>query len=247
MGKSQTPPGTTERINLDPATLSQIQQQIPQFLSGSQGYSQMAQQAAGQVGTNFNQFAPTLETGFAGLNPNLRTTFQSSGELDPLARATLSQASQAANSQLSAQQNNINQQFRGQPGVSNILNQQARFQSQLNQNPLLFQATQQMNERQQMNQQLENQAKLLQSQQLASLFGLGNQAQLQQSQARAGLQQAGNEALGQQLNFGAQVPNAQQNILSVLGALGSLLGSRTSEVFDANQVAANKAADANLR
>lgn len=192
----------------------ELQEQLQQALGGLQqqtaAFGPQAQEAAGQFQTGFSQFAPQLQTDFA--------RFQQPTELDTRAQSLVSQGRQGLQQQAAAQQRGIANQFRGQPGVSNILRQQAQTQSALQQNPLLFQAAQEQQGRSaeqfrfnQQAQQLSNQALLGQGAEAARLQGLGNQALTQ----RLGIQSA---------------PLQQQfNLTDLLGRLGAQFGTtRTS-------------------
>jgi hypothetical protein len=225
--------GSFEKVNLDPQYAQQLRGQSAQLAPMTQAFQGAANQAAGSMQTNFSQFAPQLQSNFAQFNPQLQTNFQASPTLDARAQTLMGYADQSRNAQLGQLQAANAQKFAGTPGIADVLNSQATMQSQLQANPMMFAASQDQYQRQQQEAQLANQARLQQSQQSAALQQQGNQAQLQNTEALSGLAGAGNAALAQRLQMQAQPLAAQQNILAVLGQLGSLFGSRLAAPIDA--------------
>jgi hypothetical protein len=225
-GSAPPAQGSFEKVNLDPQYAQQLRGQSAQLAPMTQAFQGAANQAAGSMQTNFSQFAPQLQSNFAQFNPQLQTNFQASPTLDARAQTLMGYADQSRNAQLGQLQAANAQKFAGTPGIADVLNSQATMQSQLQANPMMFAASQDQYQRQQQEAQLANQARLQQSQQSAALQQQGNQAQLQNTEALSGLAGAGNAALAQRLQMQAQPLAAQQNILAVLGQLGSLFGSR---------------------
>jgi hypothetical protein len=226
MAGSPQPVGSREQSVLDKGFSDQLKSATNQFQSQNQGYQQAATQAAGQVQTDFNQFRPSLATNFQQFQPSLQTNFQTSPNLDARAQGILSAAESQRAAQQATQNRQISSQFQNNPGIAQILQNQAAMHSRLSANPLLFQAAADQTQRQQQEGLLGNQAQLQQSQQGAALQQQGNQSQLQQTETNANLQGAGNAALGQQLQFQAQPVNAQQNLMSMLSNLAQLYGYR---------------------
>ncbi len=227
MGGTPQPVGSREQSVLDKGFSDQLKAASTQFTQQNQGYQNAANQAAGQVQTNFNQFNPSLATNFQQFNPQLQTNFQTQPGLDARAQGILA----AAEGQRAAQQATQNRQIASQfgsnnPGLMQVLQSQADMRGRLNQNPMMFQAAQEQSQRQQQEGLLGNQAQLQQSQQGASLQQMGNQAGLQKAEVGANLQGAQNAALGQQLQFQAQPVQAQQNLMSVLSNLAQTYGYR---------------------
>lgn len=130
--------------------------------------------------------------------------FAFSQQADPLTRAMASMGSQQLGEQASAQRQAIASQFRGQPGLSNILQAQANIQSRLQQNPLLFQAFQQQQGRE-----------LAQAQQQLAQQEAANQAIM------------GREQLG--ANLAMMRPQAQASLLNTLFQLGQGFGTQVQE------------------
>lgn len=224
---SPAPVGSTERINVDPAYAGQIKGATNDLVSQTNQYSTQAGQAAGKINTDFGT-GPTLQNDFSTYAPQLTTNFQAQGGLDDRSQALLAQSAQAEKAKLGTQLSSISRQFSNQPGVLNILQQQAKNRAALNTNPLLAQVAEQQAQRQQQEQLLGNQALLQNAQQGAAAQQLSNQSLLQGAEAKANLQNAGNAAIGQQSNLYAQIPTAQQNLLATLAGLGTLFGSRQS-------------------
>jgi len=123
---------------------------------------------------------------------------------DAITRALAAQAGQGIAQQAAAQRAQIAQQFRGMPGASMALQRQADIQSRLQQNPLLFQAFAQQQQRE-----------LSQAQQNQAAREAANQAALQRALGMANL---GTTGLGQ-----------QQNILSLLNQMAEQYGTRLTE------------------
>jgi hypothetical protein len=197
-----------ESLDINPQLLQQLQQ-------ASQGLQQQVGQiggqagaAAGQIQTNFGQFAPTLDTQFQ------RPEF--SQQLDPLAQRLATQGTQGLQQQAQARQQNIANQFRGNPGASRILQQQVGATSALQANPLLFQAAQQQQGREAQQFQLQSQAQQL-----------SNQALQQQQAEAARFQGMQNQAVAGQFQLGQQFPlQAQQSLLQALAAQAQLTGTK---------------------
>lgn len=176
--------------------------------------NQAARDAASGYQTNFLQHAPTLNTQFAP--PKF------SDQLDAFSQNLVSQGSQDAASRLAAQQRQIGQQFGGSnPALAQILQAQAGVQSQLGQNPAIFQAGLAQRAREGQEYQLGQQAQ-----------SLSNQAQLAQTNARANLQNLGNQALSQRTQLSSIPLQNNQTLLSVLTALAGLTGTKTSSPMD---------------
>jgi len=178
-------PEVTEQKNiLDPQLLqmykgylTDYQSQIAGGVGGVGGYRSAAEQAAQQ-----------LQTGF---------TPQFSTRPDVMTRGLASQATQQMAQQAAAQRAAIAQQFRGQPGANMALQRQIDMQSRLQANPVLFQAFQQQQQREQL-----------------------------QNQARLQAQQAGNQALIQQLGLRAAPLEAQKALLGSVGQALQLTGTQ---------------------
>lgn len=112
-------------------------------------FKQQAQQGASNIGTNFNQFVPKLNTNFAA-QPGMDATSQ----------GLLAQGNQSINRGIGAAQANIARTVRG-PSAG-VLQNQAAFQGRLNANPLMFQVAQNQVGRQQQETRLGNEALLAQ-------------------------------------------------------------------------------------
>jgi hypothetical protein len=188
-----------EFLQIDPQMRQQLLSQQQRSASATQAVGPLAQQAAGR-----------LQTGFAPVNlPQFQDPRQQG--LDPLSQALVSQGRQQISGQAAAQQRGIAQQFRNQPGVSNILQRQAASQSALQQNPLVFQAGR------------EQAAQGLQSQEFA------NRQALAQAQANAAQQQLSNQAITQQFALQSAPSAAEQNLLANLSGLAALTGTRVGK------------------
>lgn len=226
----QTSQFGTQQLNLRPEDQQAIRAQ-QNILGGQTGQfaglaNQLAQRAAlgsPQLQQNFSQFAPGQ---VAGTGPAQQTA-----GLDISGQRQLAQGQQALQNQTAAQQRDIGQQFRGQGGVSNILQAQAAQRAALQANPLAAQAAEGQLARDAQAQQAalaQGQQQIAQAGLQAQLQGLGNQAALsQQGGQLAGLQaalQAGGAGLG-----------AQSDLLRVLGEAGALFGQRVQQQGTAQQ------------
>lgn len=142
-------------------------------LAGS--YQPRATSLANGINSNFSPYQVSLGTNFA--MPNF------SGGLDPTAQAMVSQGIGNTAAGVNSANSQLATQLKNSPGLLSILQNQNRFQGNLSNNSLPFQAFQEMQQR------LLNQAN-------ATNTGLAlqNQAKIQQSNTNAGLQQAGNSA-----------------------------------------------------
>lgn len=161
MGGQETrynPDGTIAQQKLGPSgqmpnfqdfSKSQQVSALASALSGSKQFQEQARQGANQIGTNFNQFVPTLNT-----------NFQARPGLDQFSQGLLSAGQQQIARNLAGTQNQISRQVQGP--AAGVLRSQAATQSRLNANPLLFQVGAQQVGRQQQEQQLGNQALLAQ-------------------------------------------------------------------------------------
>lgn len=123
---------------------------------------------------------------------------------DALTKALAAQAAQGMAQQATAQRQRIAQQFRGQPGAAMALMAQADIQNRLQQNPLLFQAFQQQQQRE-----------LLQAQQQMAQQQAANEAIMAREQMAA--------------NLGLMQPQAQANLLNTLLQLGQAFGTQVTE------------------
>lgn len=226
MAGSPQPVGSREQSVLDKAFADTLRSSAGDFQKQNQQYQQYANDAAGQVQTNFNQFKPTLAQNFGQFQPQLQTNFQTGPQLDARAQGILSAAESQRAAQQATQNRQIASQFQNNPGIAQILQSQAAMHSRLSANPLLFQAAGDQTQREQQTGLLNNQAMLQQSQQNAALQQMGNQAGLQQAEVGANLQGAQNAALGQRLQFQSQPIQSQQNLMSVLSNLAQLYGYR---------------------
>jgi hypothetical protein len=140
--------------------------------------------------------------------------FQFSQAPDAMTRAIAGLGTQGLREQGSVQRQQLAQQFRGP--VGQILGRQAEMRTQLQQNPLLFQAFQQQQGRE-----------LAQSQQQMTAQQAANQALLGREQALTGLAGTGMSAqqnlLGQQLGLGQALGEQVTAALS-RGRSGGLFG-----------------------
>jgi len=130
---------SVSRALIDPRVSNLLFPQLNQLAQQQQQFGQQAQQIGGQIQTEVASQGP-----------------------DEVTRALLSQANQALGQQTGAQQQQIAQAFRGQPGVSQVLQQQAAMRSRLQANPLLFSAMQQQGQREAQQMQMRNAALLQQ-------------------------------------------------------------------------------------
>lgn len=235
MAGSPQPVGSREQSVLDKAFADTLRSSAGDFQKQNQQYQQYANDAAGQVQTNFNQFKPTLAQNFGQFQPQLQTNFQTGPQLDARAQGILSAAESQRAAQQATQNRQIASQFQNNPGIAQILQSQAAMHSRLSANPLLFQAANDQSQRQQQEGLLQNQAMLQQSQQGAALQQMGNQAGLQQAEVGANLQGAQNAALGQRLQFQSQPIQSQQNLMSVLSNLAQLYGYREATPLTGQQ------------
>lgn len=126
--------------------------------------------------------------------------FQFNQMPDVLTRGLAAQGAQGLAQQGASQRASLAQQFRGP--VGQILGRQAEMQTRLQQNPLLFQAFQQQQGRE-----------LVQEQQRQANINAANQALLGREQALTGLAGTG--------------VTAQQNLFDLLSSLSQLLGTKT--------------------
>jgi len=212
-GGSTTPTPQVQQQGLQIPTniQQQLTDQFAKFSNQTERFGQRAGDVSGQLQTQFGQ-GPQLE---------LAKGPQFGAGLDPMAQSQIAQGQQQLAQQAAGQRAQIAQQFRGQPGVSNILQSQAARQTALQQNPLLAQAREQQRGRQERE------------------FQLGLQAQEAANKARLGMGQAdlqrqllGNQALMQQLGLEQAPMAAQQQLLSGLSGLAQLLGVRTGVGFE---------------
>lgn len=172
------PEVTEQKTLLDP----QLLQMYKGYLTG---YQQQVQQ---QYQPQAEAAAAQMQTGF---------TPQFSTRPDVMTRGLASQATQQMAQQAAAQRAAIAQQFRGQPGANMALQRQIDMQTRLQSNPVLFQAFQQQQQREQL-----------------------------QNQARLQAQQAGNQALIQQLGLRAAPLEAQKALLGSVGQALQLTGTQ---------------------
>lgn len=168
-------------------------------------------QAIRSAQTTYQQMVPGLLSDLEARQKAVLTGVQApsrefafSQQADPLTRAMASMGSQQLGEQASAQRQAIASQFRGQPGLSNVLQAQANIQSRLQQNPLLFQAFQQQQGRE-----------LAQAQQQLAQQEAANQAIM------------GREQLG--ANLAMMRPQAQASLLNTLFQLGQGFGKNVSK------------------
>lgn len=169
---------TEQKTLLDPELLKMYKGYLT-------GYQQQVQQ---QYQPQAAAAAAQIQTGF---------TPQFSATPDMMTRGLASQAQQQVAQQAAAQRAAIAQQFRGQPGANMALQRQVDMQSRLQANPILFQAFQQQQQREQL-----------------------------QNQARLQGQQAGNQALIQQLGLQAAPLEAQKALLGSVGQALQLTGTQ---------------------
>ena len=211
-GLSQTlyNPQDAAAVRAQQANVMNAGQRQNQFLSSLQGQANPQGQAfkygyktdAG-LGTNFQ--APTL-----------------TGELGQIGQQTLSNALGQSRAALGTQQAQLAQQFRNNPALAQILQQQAATQNTLNNNPLAFQAK-----------QAENQAVIQNA-------GLQNQALEQANAARLAGSQFQNQGIGQYnqqvgANYGLASQLGQQQLgnqnamLESLQTLAKMFGQNVTE------------------
>lgn len=152
------------------------------------------------------------------------TGFQFSQTPDAMTRGIAALGAQSLGAQTAAQQQQIAQQFRGQPGASRVLQAQAGMQSRLQQNPLLFQALQQQQGRE-----------LAQAQQQMAQVAAQNQAELMQAQQRQAQTEALNRAiLGREqavTGLGTTGLGAQSNLLAQQLGLGQAFGQQITQAL----------------
>lgn len=172
----------------------------PQDLAQIEAARGAYQTQLGDLMSQLGASRAALQKGF--VMPSSQFAF--SAAPDVMTRGLASQAGQQVAQQAAAQRQAIANQFRGQPGAQMALQRQADIQSRLVQNPLLFQAFQQQQQRE-----------LSQAQQQQASAEAANRALLGREQAITGLAQTG---LG-----------AQQNLLSTLLSLGQALGSQQQQ------------------
>lgn len=184
-------------LNLTPEQQAQLNQALAGLFSQSQQFQQAIGLLPGQVQTQL-----PLQTTFAGP--------QFAESLDPRAQRIVSQGTQALQQQAGARQAQVSTRFQGQPGVANVLGQQAALQASLQSNPLLFQAAIEQRSRE------------------AQEFNLQQMAQQLSNQALLGQASFQNQALSQQANLLGLPVAAQGNLLSQLAAALSTTGQRTT-------------------
>lgn len=213
---SSAPVATSSHLQIDPAVKAQMDQQLGGLSQSTQNFANNANQAAGQMQTNYNQYAPKLNTNFAGPNfsPNLDATSQSqvSQGLGNIAAKQAGANAQVAN------------QFRGAPGASGILQAQNGMQGALAGNQLPFQAMQGQQARQAQNFELGQNAQ-----------NLSNSSLMQQGAAGAAGQSQTNSAIGNQLQMQNAGLGAQQNLMSTLGGYAGLTGINHNDPAVTNQ------------
>lgn len=200
------PVGSTQSTQFRPQDIQQINRAVSGLTQGTNQFAQQAQQAGGQLSTNFSQFSPSLQTQFQG--PQFSPT------LDPFSQNIVSAGLSNIQGQQAATGRQIQRQF-GQGGAGDVLRFQSQFQGRQAGAQLPFAAATQQRGRQVEEFQLGQQAQQL-----------GNQAALAQSQNQANLQQLGNQAVGQQLGFSQLGLGQQQNLLGVLAGLAQLFGTK---------------------
>lgn len=196
-------------INMNPQYSRALSSGANQFQGQTQNFQNDVNNAVGKFNTNFSNYTPQLNTNFAPTN--FPTT------LDAFSKNLVSQGQGQLASQTAAQQANIANNFRGNPGAAQVLQSQAGMQGNLAQNPLMFQAAQQQQAREAQNYELNQRAQ-----------GLSNEALLQQGQANQNGLGLDNAALSQLLQIKNAGLDSQQNLLSVLGSLGALTGTATT-------------------
>lgn len=175
------------------------QAQLNQAIAGLFSQSQQFQQAIGGLPGQVQRDLP-LQTQFAGP--------QFAEALDPRAQRLVSQGTQSLAQQAGARQAQASQRFQGQPGVANVLGQQAALQASLQANPLLFQAAQEQRARE------------------AQEFSLQQQAQQLSNAALLGQAQFQNQALGQQAGLLGLPQQSQSNLLAQLAQVLQATGQR---------------------
>lgn len=205
-----------------PAPIQKVQTnqtQLPEWLSS------LIRQSSSNLG-NLNRagqgFATTAANAYQtdfGQAPQLQVTGQYDvpTALDAFAQSQLSRGTQDLQSQAAAQRQAIAQQFRGQPGLSNVLQAQTARQMALNQNPMLSQIAQ------------DQSARNLQEYQ-ANLQGteLANRAMLGMSQDQLQRALLGNQALTNQLGLRLMPGQLEQGALSNLTGLTQIFGKQMS-------------------
>lgn len=135
-GKKET--GTTQTTGSEAFTSRQASEFRPEDI---QAINQARQSSLG-AGQNLTGLIQNLQAQISAEGP-----FKF-GSPDAITRALASQAGQQVAQQTAAQRAAIAQQFRGQPGAQMALQRQADIQSRLQQNPLLFNAYQNQQQRQ---------------------------------------------------------------------------------------------------
>jgi hypothetical protein len=121
-----------------PQILQAIQAATGQFQNSTQQFGQQAQNAAGQIGTDYKQYTPNvtqydphLNTNFA--QPNFPTT------LDAFSQNLVSQGAQNSANSLNATNQQLSSQYGNNAGLLGALQSQAAINNQLQQNPMMFQ------------------------------------------------------------------------------------------------------------
>lgn len=175
------PEVTTQKNILDPEMKAAYLGLLNQYQGLLPAQQAAATEAAGKFQT----------TGFA---PQFSTS------PDVITRGLAAQGTQGLAQQAAAQKAQIAQQFRGNPGAQMALQRQADMQARLQSNPILFQAFQQ----QQGREQLQNQARLQGTQ-------AANQALIQQLGIRSSPLDALRGAIGTSAQ-GLQLTGIQQQI-----------------------------------
>jgi hypothetical protein len=202
--------GSVSRTEFRPGDLARMDSTAYSLMGDTANARSAATSAANQYNTQFQRFAPTLNTEFRGP--------QFSNQLDPYSQQIISQGQAAAANQLAAQQQQIQRQVGARnPVAAAILAQQAGQRSAMSMNPMLFQAAGQQRDRQMQEYQLGNQAQ-----------ATTNASRMQQAQANADYQGMQNAALGQRAQLAAAPAQMSQNLLSVLTALGMAKGTNAT-------------------
>lgn len=206
----------------------QDQQRVDQALAGLQAPMQHASQgamdAAQAYQTNFQQFAPKLNTEFAGP--------QFTNQLDAFSNQIVAQGQDQNAQKLAAQQAQIGRMLGARsPQVAQILQQQAAANGQMGQNPMLFQAATAQRAREGQEFQLGQQSQ-----------ALTNASRLAQTQSNADLLGMQNAALGQRATLSAVPASLQQNLLAILSQYAAGNASRVTAPIPDNAPPASQMA-----
>lgn len=195
---------------------------LGQQYNNVQRYGQQAQQAAGQLKTDFSGFNPALNANFAQFGSGLQRA-QLGADLDAASQRQLGQMVQQRQAALQQQQAETARSL--DPRLAAVLNQQAANRAGLggNTDRAVVQQSQDQRTLQQQG------ADIARIQQLAGLQQQGNQAALQQAEIGANLQGLGNQANLQRLQALGLPLQAQQGLLGAGTSFAELFAPREAK------------------